>query len=649
VCFAQENTTDMSKSRLKRMAFQAENNNDYQTAIIFLEAYLERSPNDFSVIYQLAENYNKLGASERALVNYRLVKESKKAKKYPLVDFQIAEMLATTGDCKAAIPMYEQFRKDYRGQKDDRTYIRLSKFAIEGCRKLLDDTTSKRKYAIKALNEDINSKHIEGSPIHLQDNRWVYNSLKSDQTVFSISEEVPKRAFYVLDKGAEDFENKGLWDVFKNFQRGELANGAFNKDKSSFYFSACTPNPFGKIACDIYKIEKKDGTWSIPEKLPESVNTSRYTETQVAVGVDEKGRETIYFVSDRKEGKGGLDIWYSTYYKGNYKPARNCGSRVNSVGNEMTPSIHPLTNKLYFSSDGHPGFGKLDVFFTSGERSRWQEPENLGSWINSPADELYYNAHPNGEEGMFASNRLRSKEKVFCCDDLYYFKELNKIKVGAKGKVLADGKPLEDAQVKIFQTSDENDEKIFLQSVKSDRNGEYKVVLEPNQSYFIQSSKDGYLVDEKTLSTSNVLNSKEYELDFNLLEKKNRTFELKNIYYDYDATAFDRKSELAIDTTILEVLLLNPEVIVEIGSHTDNKGSAAYNQSLSQKRAESVVNYLRKKGISKDRMKAKGYGESQPAFSNTNPDGSDNPENRAKNRRTEFKVIGELELDDDDD
>ena len=145
------------------------------------------------------------------------------------------------------------------------------------------------------------------------------------------------------------------------------------------------------------------------------------------------------------------------------------------------------------------------------------------------------------------------------------------------------------------------------------------------------------------------MDNKSYQLDFNLNEITESAFQLENIYYEYGKADLTEEAFQSMDTTILKILLQNPEIIVEIGAHTDSKGSEGYNQNLSQRRAESVVKYLRRKGIDKNRLKAKGYGESQPIAPNTKPDGADNPEGRALNRRTEFKVIGEIELEEDYD
>lgn len=319
----------------------------------------------------------------------------------------------------------------------------------------------------------------------------------------------------------------------------------------------------------------------------------------------------------------------------------------------MTPFISKSNGKLYFSSDGHPGNGGLDIFESVGQRSRWEEPKNLENEINTPADELYYVLNPMASGGVFASNRNTKNRKKYCCDDLFEFKSTDSIRLMLKGKIkqLASEKSKEliGAKVKIFRKDKSGEERYFQTLTITNDQGEFTLPLEPNQDYIVRVEKEGYLSEEKELSTKNQLSNKVYKSDFSLSEISEKAFQLEDIYYEYGKAELTQETYQSIDSTLLKIMQQNPEIIIEIGAHTDSKGSEGYNQNLSQRRAESVVKYLRKKGIEKSRLKAKGYGESQPVAPNTKPDGSDNPEGRALNRRTEFKVIGEIELEEDYD
>ena len=661
VCFflgiAAQEDRRYSARQLKTLALSAERMSDPQTATIYFEKYLEKRPSDLKATYRLAENYRRIGSFESAKSKYRSI-YIEDNKKFPLAAFYYAEMLSTTGECSEAIPIYRQFRKDYRGEKDDRKFLRLAKYSVEGCEKGKLDSTTVSKMAVRALPKDINGEHIQGAPIYLPDGQLVYNSLKTNgEGTFDVKlDSMPERKFYATTYEAGVWKDTGFWKLTNNFTEKEVANGAFNMEGNRFYFSACKRTSFGKVDCDIYRMEKVGELWSLPEPLS-TINT-KATETQVAVGLDEKERETVYFVSDRRGGKGGLDIWYTTYYKkkDTYKTARNCGSKINSVGDEITPFIDPLNRKLIFSSDGHPGNGGFDVFKSPGQRSRWSEPENIGKEINTAADELYYVVDPKGGEGIFASNRPKvgDPSKKYCCDDLYHYKETNRIKVYLKGIVRASTKgnstkTVKNAKLKVYQVDPKTEEFFLVQSKNANDDGSFDFTLEPNEKYVVRTEGEGFLTNEEQVSTSGIMNDKEINIDINLEEYKDKNIPIGNVYFQFNKAELTEESKKAIDIDLLRTLQNNPSIIVEISSHTDSKGTEAYNLNLSQKRSDALTKYLRSKGIDKKRLKSVGYGESKPIAPNENPDGSDNPEGRKKNRRVEFKVIGEVELPDADE
>lgn len=633
------------------MAYSALEYKDYKKVIYHLDQYLEKFPEKQKERFLLAEAYRNYRDYDQALAQYQKIADQEHSK-FLLADFYRATLLQAKGKCEEAIPVYEQFRKDYRGEKDDRKYLRLAKNQLAACEgEMLQIPQEETR--IKEMNSSINGGHMEGSPLFLDAQRLVYNSLKiqTDQQ-FAIDEDsLPQRKFYLASKEQDGhWNNREEWTKKLQVSGYQLASAAYNKDKTRLYFSACKTGATGKLDCDLFVFDENQNS---VEKLPKEIN-SKFRESQPAIGIDDKGRDLIYFVSDRKEGKGGMDVWYSRYdpKKNTYKEARNAGSKINSVGNEMTPFVNPRNNKFYFSSDGHPGFGNLDVFVASGERSKWTEPQNLGRMINSGADELYFTESPNGLEGVFASNRSASKKlgDSQCCDDLFLYQYLDKILVSVSGSIINQekkGESIADALILIYAADPPSGEMILEQRIKSNSLGEYKAMLEPNTNYRMVVQKEGYFQEEKELKT----NQKSQSLKNNLLLKpmSKESIVIENIYYKFDQSELTESALTTIDTTILPIMLNNPEIIVEIGSHTDNKGTKGYNLKLSQQRAESVVKYLRSKGIDKSRLQAKGYGMAKPIAENQKKDGSDNPEGRAKNRRTEFKIIGKIEVSEADD
>lgn len=623
---------------------------DYETASLMFEEYLKHKADDWKYTYRLAESYRHMGDYKKAEKLYQRVKVEA-TKKYPLAAYYQALMLKADNQCDEAIPIFDQFRKDYLGEKEDRKYRRLAKFNIEGCEKAKD---SSKSLLIKPLSSAVNSQWVEGAPIFLGADQIAFNRMeKKAQTMVEGDQALPKRKYYLADVANGDFKTSGEWVKMGFSTNHEVVNGAFNPEGTRFYYTVCILNLSGTKNCDLFVKEKVGEKWSEGKKLNQDINTEG-TETQPAVGLDEKGRETLYFVSDREEGKGGMDLWYTTYYadKDQFRKARNCGSKVNSIGDEITPFINPMNGKLFFSSDGHPGYGLFDVFKSSGQRSRWKEPKNIGASINGPQDEVYYVLSEDGKKGLFASNRPHPQKQALqaCCDDLFFFQALDQVvlKVKTKLKSESDKLELEAAYLNIY-SRDSSGELFFTRRLPVDADGSVDFYLEAGEDYVIKANAENHLVASQMIHIPQVMSQTELELDLKLKAIEDKAYPLENIYYEFGKAELTAEAYTTIDTTIYRILIENPEIVVEIGSHTDSKGTEAYNKSLSQKRAESVVEYLRKKGIAKNRMTAKGYGESNPIAPNTLEDGSDNPEGRAQNRRTVFKVIGQVNLIEDDD
>jgi outer membrane protein OmpA-like peptidoglycan-associated protein len=204
---------------------------------------------------------------------------------------------------------------------------------------------------------------------------------------------------------------------------------------------------------------------------------------------------------------------------------------------------------------------------------------------------------------------------------------------------------LANAVVEIFFIDKVTKEKVLVKRVSTDAGGNYSTSVEPGHDYFVVVKKDDYLGTSGEFTTQDVLANKNINVDLQLVRKPKLPIHIPNVHYLYDRSELEEGSKIPLDTTVLKLMIDNPEIIVEIMAHTDSKGTDAYNLKLSQKRAESVVKYLLSKGIAPRRLKAKGYGETMPVAPNSNPDGTDNPLGRAKNRRTDFKIIGVIDAE----
>jgi outer membrane protein OmpA-like peptidoglycan-associated protein len=404
-----------------------------------------------------------------------------------------------------------------------------------------------------------------------------------------------------------------------------------------------------KFRTDRLKIfwSKYNGSWSKTE--PFFMNSDDYSVGHPALTID---GNTLYFVSDMPGGLGGTDIYVCKWQNGNWSQPENLGPTVNSFGDEMFPSINGTT--LYYASNGFAGFGGLDIFKSTFKDGKWSKAENLGLPLNSSFDDFALVLDAKSKKGFFSSNRPGGMGN----DDIYAFRiiksESRKPLASEKGKdtlLMTISGFVKDKQTlkplpfsTVFLLNSQNDK---VRVLKTDENGRFRDTITKGIFYVAKAMENNYLADciNFKYETSDTSHSADTPRDL-LLDRLelNKVFSLKNmdyaietIYYDFDKWFIRPDAEKELDK-LVQVMKENP-VNVELGSHTDSRGSKEYNLDLSQKRAESAVRYIVLQGIDASRITAKGYGESQ--LINRCSDGvrCSEAEHQA-NRRTEFKVTG---------
>ncbi len=373
-----------------------------------------------------------------------------------------------------------------------------------------------------------------------------------------------------------------------------------------------------------------DGDWSSESFVHN--NVQEYSVGHAALSAD---GSTLYYASDMPGGQGGTDIWYSERQAdGSWGEPVNAGATINSVGDELFPNMGE-GNTLYYSSDGFAGMGGLDVFETTGSKAQWTVPQNLRYPVNSSGDDFAYLVTFENEEGIagyLSSNRKGGHGN----DDIYSFSfEKPRIVILLRGTTSdkQTGDRIEGT-VTLFDGKRE-----IVAKKSSGEAGAFEFVLDRNQTYTVLGQKQGYHADSAKVSTMGISNSDTLEVAL-LLEpifQVGQTFELENIYYDFDKHNI-RPDAAAILDELVRTLRDNPTLKIELSSHTDSRGSNAYNEALSQRRAQSAVDYLVSRGIARDRMVAKGYGENR--LVNRCADGVPcSREEHQANRRTEVTVL----------
>jgi len=356
-------------------------------------------------------------------------------------------------------------------------------------------------------------------------------------------------------------------------------------------------------------------------------NVKKYSVGHAALSVDEK---TLYFVSDMPGGFGGTDIWFCTLQKnGTWGKFANAGKTINSPGNEFFPFIAP-DGMLYFSSDGWPGMGGLDVFSSKGDKNKWTKPVNLKYPLNSPGDDFALYTDNQLQSGYISSNRINGKGN----DDIYAFRYEKSKKISVLSGKTIDKKSLKPLPGSAVILYDGNNNIVAQQ--QTDANAEFSFEINNTQAYKLQGSKFSYFPDTITIS------AQQKDTIFALLHLdplfvKGKVFQLRNILYDFDKANI-RADAAVILNELVQIMHENPTLKIELGSHTDSRGTVEYNRDLSQRRAQSVVDYLVTRGIARNRMVAKGYGESK--LINRCADGVEcSDEEHQANRRTEFTVL----------
>jgi len=650
--------------RTWRLAMEAKRTRNLYLSQNYLEQLYAKDSTDNNVIEELANVYRLTHNYVKTEKFYQKIVEGKKSDKHPEALFYLGQAQKSLGKYIEAQVNFGKFKKkiSYLG---DKTLSKLYKTELEGCLMALSYRDSTDVAITKNLGDKVNKHHIDFSPIPVGENELIYGSYnESKERIYELNDtlslDLEKRRFFVAEKKDNEWKKKGTLPGPFNDSNFDVANGCFSLDGKRFYFTKCAENWQFKMICSIYQSNlDSNGKWSVPEKLNDLVNNPNFTSTHPTMG-RESGRnmEVLYFVSDREGTRGGMDIWYTPFdsRKKEFKKARNCGSRLNSVGDEVTPFYDLPSKTLYFSTDGRPNLGGLDIYSIIGEASKWDNPKHAGTQINSGADDLDFALKPSNRGGYFVSNRIGglSLYHTTCCDDIYEFEYTKFISIEVdvdvtdnETKRLCKGGHV---YVDLFLVGE--DGRLLIEE-KRNICENAKFNLRPNQTYLIIGIQEGYFPSEKMLSTKYILESTTLKETLVLDKKPLEPMLLSNIRYEFDSPNLTRESKNILDTTLLLILNKYPNTKIEISAHTDSKGTDAYNLKLSQQRAESVVQYLIKKGINQTRLQAKGYGETMPIALNENLDGTDNPEGREKNRRTEFKILGEIEqeiieIDEDD-
>lgn len=640
----------------EKLAHKTFDKGEYNSAIDKYSKILSKNPSNPEANYFTAEAYRRSNRPGDAANFYE--KAIKNGIENDSVKINYAYSLKANGNYEEAKKIIE----DYLINAKDEYLIKVANEQADGLARL-DEIRSIQNY-YKVKNHSVNTPNTEYSPVYT-DGYLYFTSNRENSKVYKATGTGYTNIYRVKTQGAniDDASMEKLDEAINSIDKNE-GTITFTPDGKTMVFARGNGDKRKSRAdVDLYISTLRNGKWTAPRMLNTAVNDPSAWESTPAFSRD--GR-TLYFASNRAGGYGGVDIYSARMNsRGRFSEAKNVGPEINTTGNDLFPYVSD-DGHLYFASDGHPGFGMLDLFVA--KRINGQiKIENLGEPMNSKADDFGIFLF-KADRGFFTSNRDGGKGD----DDIYTF--IN-----------------EDPNLKIVnyylegvtKTKDENDKEIILRNVivklldyngeildetETGLDGKFRFRVYEHEHYTLlgekKDSKVKYLTTRVTFNTvgravnRDTLTQMVTDIVYDTLivlekEELNKVFVVDNIYYDLDA--FDIRPDAGIELDKLALLLSdNPEIKIELSSHTDSRAPDAYNLKLSQRRAKSAVSYLVQQGIDPTRLVAKGYGESKP-FRITEFNGRDilltenyinsfeseekQEELHQLNRRTEFKIL----------
>lgn len=542
-------------------------------------------------LYKIANCYRLIGNARQAELWYE--KAILRNASDPKIYYYYAEVLKIGEKYDKAIEQYKKYKVLVPNDP-------LADVGIKSCELAKQWKETPSGYEITNMRA-LNSRASEFSPIYASnDYKLLYFTSSRKESTGGKKSAVTGEHF--TDIFISELSPRGVWSKPKPID--DAINSVSDEgvcsltpDFNTLFFTRCKVSKRNKLGCQIFESKRGEDGWLTPKEIKVAADSMIVAHPSIA-----SDGNTLYFVSNLPGGFGGLDLWKLTRNSSGEEWGEpiNLGAEINTPGNEMFPYIHP-DGTLYFSSDGHPGMGGLDIFKAKKDKAGHWEVENMRYPLNSPADDFGIIFEKEREAGFLSSRRKGSRGG----DDIYMF-YLPPITFNMIGKVIDDKtkNPITKATVKLVGS---NGAVVTMNTLED---GSFRFNLTPNTDYIIIASKKGYLSNKAKETTRGLSKSKDFSITIPITSTE-KPIEIPNIFYDYDKWEL-RPESLESLNRLVEILTDNPTITIELASHTDSRGSLDYNYELSQKRAQAVVNFLIENGIAPDRLKAKGYAHTQP-------------------------------------
>ncbi len=587
-------------------------------AVFLMKDVIKQNPNYLDAYLSLAGILGQKKDYTESIVNYKkaLLLDSVYAKPY-LLPYSIN--VAGTGNFAEALKIAQEFKAlpglNEKSVKSAEYRISCYTFALQ-----FEKENAGKNYEFTPVNlgDSINTAESEYFPsVTIDGNSLIYTRRVNDNN----------EDFYIAKKSAKNEWSKAIpLPGNVNTTQNEGAQN-ISQDGSILFFTGCNL-PAGAGSCDLYYSLNINNQWTKPIPAGRNINTE-FWETQPSLSADKRA---LYFTGRDPMTIGGSDIYVSYLSdKGTWGVPLNLGKVINTKGNESSPFIHPDNETLYFASDGHLGYGGIDLYLSRKDTSgKWATPINLGYPINTIENENNLVISANGTTAYYASDRADGKGGL----DIYTFtlrKEMQPTKtLWVKGLVIdsVTKKPI-NGTIELYN----KDTKKLVQKIQSNDSGSFFITLPVGKNYLFNVNRKGYLFYSDGFNLTNANPEFTYTKNIALMPlQKNATIVLNNIFYQTNKFSLQPESAFELDK-IVQLLKDNPTLVIEIDGHTDNVGVAKTNLLLSNNRAKEVVKYIVSKGVATKQLIAKGFGSTKPIADNKTEQG------KAKNRRTELKIV----------
>lgn len=615
-CFAQ-----YSKKTLQQFdqALQYYKLNEFENAELTIQNILKKNSNFVDAILLLADVYHESGLTKSEI---ETLEKALDYVKNPLVYLRLGKAYFSLGEYERALANFETYLRNKDISAARRTEVEHN---ILNCRFAIKAVNNPVEFKAERLPDKINTKNNEYWPsISLDGSKLVFTRLLKPKST------LPNEDFFISEFGSQGWELASpIIEINTNENEGAQALSA---DGRLLFFTACN-RPDGRGSCDIYYSVFNGKYWSKPINAGIILNSAKW-DAQPTISSDNR---YLYFSSNRDGGKGKKDIWRAELLeikengKLRWSVPENVGDSINTIGDEISPFIHPDNRSFYFASNYHAGMGGMDLFFAElDNENNFQAPKNLGYPINTWENEQGLNISSDGKTAYYASERNTEFGL-----DIYTFPMPEKIRPEPVSYVKAQVVDAETGDIirAIVELINLTSDSIDRRKIRADENGEILLCVPFNANYAFNISHEGYLFYSEAIQLSREATweaPEKIEIKLSQIEI-GAEMNLYNIYFETDSFRILPESEPEL-SKLVSLLKNNPQIEIEIQGHTDNTGSPESNLLLSENRAKSVFEYLIMNGIPENRLQFIGFGENKPVMNN------DTEKGRMLNRRTTIKI-----------